>query len=96
MKAIDIIMGLCSGFNKIEACLYLEVPEYESEEEFRDWIMGYFGFVTETPLKPGVSYLVVWDEDEDEFYDGKGRVSPDIYVKREEEQDEIRFYEICQ
>lgn len=89
MKAIDIIKGFCTNWNNCENCDWVAVPEYESEEEYREWAMRYYGFIP-AGLKPGVTYLVVWGQDG--FYDGNVLVLPDCYYM--DEDHEVRFYEI--
>lgn len=91
MKAIDIIKGFCTNWNDCENCDWVKVPEYESEEEYREWAMGYYGFIPKT-LKPGVTYLVVWEGDR--FITGRAYEEPDAYYM--DEDHEVKFYEIEQ
>ena len=88
MKAIDIIKAFCSAWHNYENCYYVDVPEYESEEEYREWAMGYYGFIP-VKLKPGKFYLVMWDDD---FYlPNSGVVEPDVFYDGAE-VGPVRFY----
>ena len=88
MKARDIIKAFCAAWNNCENCDYVDVPEYESEEEYREWAMGYYGFIPDK-LKPGRFYLVEWGEEP--FHTLKGTPEPDVFYDGPE-VGPVRFY----
>lgn len=91
MKAIDIIKAFCSAWNNCENCDYVDVPEYESDEKYREWAMDYYGFIPDK-LKPGVTYILIWGEEP--FHTLKGTPEPDVCYDGPD-VGPVRFYEIC-